>query len=719
MPRLKTEHPFLFGYREELLLVLGDHSVAQDLGSLLSSVSALGKRELSGFRIVEPCTVHSRPPFPIGVGNGVKFASLVEDFVAHAHGQCEVEGVEHVVHAAFGFTQLAVVVALHTVDHAVELLGGLVLVALQAGFLHVVTRSRRPVARVNLTGLLVLHLGHVAVGATDTGLIVRGVPVRFNVGVLHLGQSGAGHVVLEVLEADLGVELVDLGDVNEREEVRANVAHADRLAGLRIKARVAVVLDVALGAHQLAVGLFKRSDLAGEAANAHVDHVDLRGLRIVTVKARDVRTGQSLDEAVAHDTRLGAVRIVAEVAVQSVVDVAHHIDNVGLTRELGLRMLFAEVGPVEHQVGRLAGPANRVARGSGAGATRLLSIVLRILVVDDVPNAEGTVAHAEVQPTFLGFEAAAEGAVAQILVKRGKSVAARKVVFLREAVSTHGAVEERVRSNARAVLLREARRTFFVDRVHGLELCRVAGTAGLGIHARHRAGVLARGADVLGQTRVAARAGNFLVSTGLVEAAEFMGLQINDNPDYLNFVQTVLGIVESYNKKYRTKDVMFNCEMIPAENVGVKHAKWDREDGYFVPRDCYNSYFYVVEDDSLNIMDKFKLHGAPYIKHLTGGSALHMNLEEHLSKAQYRHLLKVAAVEGCNYFTFNIPNTICNDCGHIDKRYLKECPHCHSKNIDYVTRIIGYLKRVSNFSQARQQEAGRRYYAEKDRMVEA
>ena len=155
---------------------------------------------------------------------------------------------------------------------------------------------------------------------------------------------------------------------------------------------------------------------------------------------------------------------------------------------------------------------------------------------------------------------------------------------------------------------------------------------------------------------------------GLVEAAEFMGLKINDNPDYLKFVQTVLGIVEKYNKQYRTKELMFNCEMIPAENVGVKHAKWDREDGYFVPRDCYNSYFYVVEDDSLNIIDKFKLHGAPYIQHLTGGSALHMNLEEHLSKAQYRQLLKVAAKEGCNYFTFNIPNTICNDCGHIDKR---------------------------------------------------
>ena len=198
---------------------------------------------------------------------------------------------------------------------------------------------------------------------------------------------------------------------------------------------------------------------------------------------------------------------------------------------------------------------------------------------------------------------------------------------------------------------------------------------------------------------------------GLVEAAEFLGLKINDNPDYLHFVQKVLGLVEKYNTQYRTKDVLFNCEMIPAENVGVKHAKWDREDGYFVPRDCYNSYFYIVEDDSLNVVDKFKLHGAPYIEHLTGGSALHMNLDEHLSKAQYRQLLRIAAKEGCNYFTFNIPNTICNKCGHIDKRYLKKCPNCGSEDVDYMTRIIGYLKRVSNFSAARQKEASRRFYA--------
>ena len=198
---------------------------------------------------------------------------------------------------------------------------------------------------------------------------------------------------------------------------------------------------------------------------------------------------------------------------------------------------------------------------------------------------------------------------------------------------------------------------------------------------------------------------------GLVEAAESLGIEITDNPKYLEFVQQVLGLIEYYNKKYRTKDMMFNCEMIPAENVGVKHAKWDKRDGFKVNRDCYNSYFYIVEDESINILDKFRLHGRNYIEHLTGGSALHMNLDEHLSKEQYKQLLRVAVQEGCNYFTFNIPNTVCNSCGHIDKHNLKTCPVCNSQDVDYLTRIIGYMKRVSNFSESRQIEASQRHYA--------
>lgn len=201
---------------------------------------------------------------------------------------------------------------------------------------------------------------------------------------------------------------------------------------------------------------------------------------------------------------------------------------------------------------------------------------------------------------------------------------------------------------------------------------------------------------------------------GLVEGAEFLGIDISPNDDYYTYCEAVLAPIMEENKKARTKEVMFNTEYVPAENLGVKNAKWDRKYGYAVPRDCYNSYFFVVEDDRLSVIDKMRLHGDRVVKYLDGGSACHINLEEHLSKAQYRHLLNVAAKLGCSYFTFNIPNTICNKCGHISKHYLEKCENCGSEDIDYITRIIGYAKRVSKYSEERQKEAKRRSYGKYD-----
>lgn len=198
---------------------------------------------------------------------------------------------------------------------------------------------------------------------------------------------------------------------------------------------------------------------------------------------------------------------------------------------------------------------------------------------------------------------------------------------------------------------------------------------------------------------------------GMAEAAESQGLKVGYNQAYTNFVQSRLKIIFEANqaagKKYGVK---FNTEFVPAENLGVKNAKWDKEDGYFVPRDCYNSYFYVVEDEKINPLDKFLLHGKELIEWLDGGSALHLNLDEALTQAGYRALLDIAAKTGCNYFCINVKITICNECAHIDKRTLCRCSKCGSSNIDYGTRVIGYLKRVSAFSSARQKEHGLRFY---------
>jgi len=197
---------------------------------------------------------------------------------------------------------------------------------------------------------------------------------------------------------------------------------------------------------------------------------------------------------------------------------------------------------------------------------------------------------------------------------------------------------------------------------------------------------------------------------GFVEGAEFLGIDISPNDEYFKYGEMILKPIFEANRAAKKDGIMFNTEFVPAENLGVKNAKWDREDGYVVPRDCYNSYFYKVEDETCNLIDKFILHGDRLTKYLDGGSALHANLDEHLTKDQYRHLLRVAVDKGCSYFTFNIPNTVCNDCGHISKHNLSKCHKCGSENLDYLTRIIGYLKRISRFSEARQKEAAKRYY---------
>lgn len=202
---------------------------------------------------------------------------------------------------------------------------------------------------------------------------------------------------------------------------------------------------------------------------------------------------------------------------------------------------------------------------------------------------------------------------------------------------------------------------------------------------------------------------------GLTDAAEFLGIEPNLNDEYEEFVNLILETINKSNKKDKTRDCMYNTEFVPGENLSNKNYNWDKKDGYFVsPKHImYSSYFFNPEDTSLSILDKMKLHGNSFVKYLDGGQAAHLNINEHLSFEQYRQLLKVASEYGCSYFTYNCKNSVCNECGYISKDTLDTCPKCGSKNIDYLTRIIGYLSRVSSFAEARQAEEKMRYYHKK------
>lgn len=207
---------------------------------------------------------------------------------------------------------------------------------------------------------------------------------------------------------------------------------------------------------------------------------------------------------------------------------------------------------------------------------------------------------------------------------------------------------------------------------------------------------------------------------GYCEAAQFLGLSISNNKEYKDFLKLVFGTVKEENKKNSIHDnkrpFLFNSEAIPGEGLGVKLYNWDKKDGYVVPenQNLYNCYFYNPWDET-SILDKFKLHGREIAQYCDGGQALHANLDAHLSKQQYLHLLDVAKDEGTSYFTFNIPMSQCRECGHVVNAPIDECPICHCRHIKYYTRIIGYLVCVDNWSDPRQLEFAIRKYKSGDR----
>ena len=179
---------------------------------------------------------------------------------------------------------------------------------------------------------------------------------------------------------------------------------------------------------------------------------------------------------------------------------------------------------------------------------------------------------------------------------------------------------------------------------------------------------------------------------GLNQAAEYLGMKCNKNKDYEDFCSFIFSTIKEQNTLHKTDDCMFNTEFVPAESAAIKLYNRDKKDGYWTPNDTnlYASYIFKPNDPNISVLDKLYLHGNSVCgDNLDGGSAAHIGLDSHLSKEQYLKIIKYAAEVGCKYFTFNVPNSECDDCGYITKVPIKECPKCDSKNISYYDRVIG------------------------------
>ena len=62
---------------------------------------------------------------------------------------------------------------------------------------------------------------------------------------------------------------------------------------------------------------------------------------------------------------------------------------------------------------------------------------------------------------------------------------------------------------------------------------------------------------------------------GLNEAARFLGLEVSNNSEYIEFLQLILGTIKEQNKKHnisnKKRPFLFNSEVVPAEGLGGKN----------------------------------------------------------------------------------------------------------------------------------------------------
>jgi len=188
---------------------------------------------------------------------------------------------------------------------------------------------------------------------------------------------------------------------------------------------------------------------------------------------------------------------------------------------------------------------------------------------------------------------------------------------------------------------------------------------------------------------------------GLPEALEILGMDIMDQ-DGLRFAKTVLMTLKQLSLQYSVKDgYMYNIEEVPAEGATNILATKDR----MMCGGTYNFYSnqLVPLYRDVPMVERARVEGElqPLI---TGGTIAHFNImgwmdDESSFKLHSKMLENTRVV----YFAFNRGFTICRN-GHNTMGVYDKCPECGSRDLDWITRVVGYFVPYSDWSRLRQLE---------------
>lgn len=198
---------------------------------------------------------------------------------------------------------------------------------------------------------------------------------------------------------------------------------------------------------------------------------------------------------------------------------------------------------------------------------------------------------------------------------------------------------------------------------------------------------------------------------GVHEMCHFFGYEITSK-EGTEFVAKVLKYIDDKAVEYsKETGHSFNTEEIPAENTGVKLAK---KDSLTFNNNCamYSNQYIPLAVD-VPYMTRIKLTGK-FMSLVSGGGIMHLNIKEKIDTDEKMLKLMLTALKyGIEHFAINYSFCECIN-GHVTVggNNMKICPHCGEPITDYITRVVGFFTRVSNWSETRKEEFKNRDFKE-------
>ena len=177
---------------------------------------------------------------------------------------------------------------------------------------------------------------------------------------------------------------------------------------------------------------------------------------------------------------------------------------------------------------------------------------------------------------------------------------------------------------------------------------------------------------------------------GESEEAQELGLRI---------IQHMRERINGYCETYQHNFSLFGT---PAEGLSGRFTKMDKKKFGIIPgitdKDYYTNSSHVPVYYHCTPEHKAKIEG-PYHQYEGAGHIFYVEIDGDATHNPEAIMNIVDLMDKYNigYGSVNHNRNRCLDCGYEDaSEDLKECPHCHSKNIDTLQRITGYLVGTTN-----------------------